>query len=79
MGRVRVEFVETNRFGVLDHTVTLPTSETFYNPMRVVPNGDGSEIVFTLIRPTGVDDADFEADVAAVTRDLAALKALLER
>jgi hypothetical protein len=32
----------------LDHDVTLPSGETLSNPMRVVPNGTGSEVVFTL-------------------------------
>jgi hypothetical protein len=50
MGRVKVTFVEKNRFGVLDHDVTLPSGLTVYNPMRVFPNNDGSEVVFTLYR-----------------------------
>lgn len=79
MGRVRVEFAPPNQFGVLDHTVTLATGESFYNPLRTFANGEGSEIVFTLFRRPGVDDAEFEADAAAVTRDLATLKGILER
>ena len=34
--------------GVLDHDVTLPSGETVHNPMRVIPDGDGCEVVFTL-------------------------------
>lgn len=79
MGRVRVEFAPPNQFGVLDHTVTLATGESFYNPLRTFANGEGSEIVFTLFRRPGVDDAEFEADAAAVARDLATLKGILER
>jgi hypothetical protein len=79
MGRVRVEFAPPNEFGVLDHTVTFPTGESFYNPLRTFANGEGSEIVFTLFRRPGVDDAEFESDAAAVARDLATLKGILER
>jgi hypothetical protein len=79
LGSARVEFAPPNEFGVLDHTVTLSTGESFYNPVRTFANGEGSEIVFTLFRQTDVDDEAFEADVAAVARDLATLKGILER
>jgi uncharacterized protein YndB with AHSA1/START domain len=32
MGRVKVKFAEKNRFGVLDHDVTLPSGVKVYNP-----------------------------------------------
>jgi hypothetical protein len=71
--------VERNQFGVLDHDVTVPTGETVHNPIRVIPNGDGSEIVFTLFRRAGVTAAEFDRDVRAVEKDLRTLKRLLER
>ena len=77
MGAVTIEFTPVNEFGILDHYVTLPTGETFANPLRVIANGDGSEVIFTLFRLPDVDDAAFEADAAAITTDLAALKAHL--
>jgi hypothetical protein len=77
-GPVRVRFVERNDFGVLDHHVTLPGGQVVYNPMRVVANGGGSEVTFTLFRPPGVADDAFEADAAWIARDLQGLKRLLE-
>jgi len=50
MGRMKVKIAEKNQFGVLDHDVTLPSGVKVYNPMRVFPNNDGSELVFTLYR-----------------------------
>src|SRR3982751_1781743 len=47
MGRVGLVFAPPNDSGVLDHTVTTATGDIFYNPMRVVPYGDGSEVVFS--------------------------------
>ena len=47
-GRVGFAFVQRNEHGVLDHYVTLPSGEVVYNPMRVIPDGDSSEVVFTL-------------------------------
>lgn len=79
---VDVEFAARNDFGVLDHVVTLPSGERFYNPMRVIPAAIGSpgcEVVFTLRRSAGVTDADFDADAAAVAADLATLGGLVER
>jgi hypothetical protein len=62
----------------MDHDVTLDSGITVHNPMRVVPNGEGSEFTFTLIRQPGMSDAQFAADAVAVEKDLQALKALLE-
>ena len=78
MGRVRFAFVERNDLGVLDHTVTLPSGEVFSNPMRVVPDGDGCEAVFTVRRAAGCTDEEFERDAEAVAGDLARLKRIVE-
>src|SRR4051812_28081613 len=78
MGEVKVRFVEANSLGVLDHDVTLPSGEVVNNPLRVVPNGRGSELTFTLFRRPGVSEAEFREDAAAIERDLRRLKALLE-
>src|SRR5262249_58139853 len=78
-GKVKVRFAERNPFGVMDHDVTLESGVTIHNPMRVVPNGEGSEFVFTLIRAPGASDAQFAEDQAAVETDLKTLKDLLER
>jgi len=79
MGRVVVAFAPPNDHGVLDHDVTLPDGTTVRNPLRVIPNGDGCDVVFTVQRRAGMSDAEFAADVAAVTADLATLRELLER
>lgn len=79
MGRVKVNFAEKNKFGILDHDVTLPSGEKVYNPMRVFPNNDGSELVFTLYRRPGMSDQMFAEDAKAVTKDLEKLKTLLEK
>ncbi|MFG1808782.1 SRPBCC family protein [Streptomyces sp. NPDC049040] len=78
MGRVTVAFTPHNALGVLDHDVTLPTGETVHNPVRVLRDGPGSEVVFTLRRRPDMTDADFERDAATVTADLDRLRQLLE-
>ncbi|WP_461006584.1 SRPBCC family protein [Streptomyces capparidis] len=78
MGRVVVAFGPRNELGVLDHDVTLPSGETVYNPVRVIAHDSGSEVVFTLRRRPGMNDADFRRDADMVTADLARLKELME-
>ena len=78
MGRVGLAFAPRNEFGVLDHDVTMPSGEVVYNPLRVIADGEGCEIVFTLRRREGMTDAEFAADARAVAADLARLKRLLE-
>jgi hypothetical protein len=78
MGRVTFTFAPHNDFGVLDHAVTLPSGETVYNPLRVIRDGDGCEVVFTLRQRPGMTDEEFERDADAVAKDLAALKRLVE-
>jgi uncharacterized protein YndB with AHSA1/START domain len=78
-GEVRVRFVERNTLGVMDHDVTLADGVTVHNPMRVVPNGEGSELVFTVMRRADMSAEEFARDTAAVEKDLRTLKDLLER
>jgi hypothetical protein len=78
MGRIKVKFADKNKFGVLDHDVTLSSGTKFYNPMRVFPNNDGSELIFTLYRQPDMSDQMFAEDADAVTRDMRKLKTLLE-
>ncbi|VXB25423.1 SRPBCC family protein [Plantibacter sp. T3] len=69
MGRVEVRFVERNRFGVLDHDVTLPSGTVVTNPVRVLAHPEGAEVVFT-VRQIELDDDAFARDVAMVEADL---------
>jgi hypothetical protein len=79
MGMVKIKFADKNKFGILDHDVTLPSGETFYNPMRVFPNKSGSELIFTLYQRTGMSDRDFRKDEEQIKADLEKLKALVEK
>jgi hypothetical protein len=78
MGRIVVTFVQRNEHGVLDHDVTLPSGETVHNPMRVIPDGSGCEVVFTLRRRPGMSEEDYVRDADAVSADLTTLKRVLE-
>jgi hypothetical protein len=77
-GRATVAFAPPNDLGVLDHEVTTPSGETVHVPMRVVADGDGSEVVFTVRRAPGMTDGELERDAGLVAADLARLKQVLE-
>jgi hypothetical protein len=78
MGAVLVRFVPVNEYGVLDHDVVLPDGTLSTNPLRVLADGDGSEVVFTARRRPGMTDAEWAADTDAIRADLQALKRVLE-
>lgn len=78
LGTVRGQFSPPNESGVIDHEVAMPDGMIVYNCLRVAPNGDGADVLFTLLRQPGMDDAAFEADARDVQRDLKTLRALME-
>ncbi len=77
-GSMTLRFVEDNPHGVLDHVVNPAPGVEVYVPMRVVPNGSGSEVIFTVFRAPEMTDEKFLEDVALVERDLGVLKGLVE-
>jgi len=77
-GPVKVRFAPRNDLGVLDHYVTVAPGVEIYIPMRVVPNGSGSELIFTLFRQPDMTDEKFREDADWVLRDLTRLKDIFE-
>lgn len=78
-GPMQIRFAEKNDLGVLDHYVTTAQGVEIYVPMRVVPNGSGSEVIFTLFKTPGISDKQFAEDAGMVEWDLKTLKNILER
>jgi hypothetical protein len=77
-GTTTVRFSAPNEYGVLDHYVLLPDGSEIYIPLRVIANGSGCDVQFTLFRVPGMTDEKFAADAQWVERDLGKLKALVE-
>jgi hypothetical protein len=78
-GPMNLRFAEDNDLGVLDHYVSPAPASEIYVPMRVLPNGPGSELLFTLFRLPGMSDEKFAEDAGMVMRDLETLKGMLDR
>lgn len=79
IGQLIFEMSPVNEFGVIDQLVTQPDGMRIKNTLRVIANGDGSEVVFTLLQPPDKTSAEFEKDAEAIQADLARLKQMLEQ
>ena len=78
-GTVEVAFVGPVELGILDHDVTLPHGEVVHNPLRVLRNDHGSEVVFTVFRRRGMTESAWHEDIAAIQADLLTLAELIGR
>jgi hypothetical protein len=78
-GILKVGFTARNQYGVLDHTVIRPSGGQVYVPMRLITNGSGCELLFTLFREPGATDKRYNDDANFVQRDLNRLKELMEK
>jgi hypothetical protein len=77
-GSMKVRLTEKNAFGVLDQYVTPAPGVEVYVPMRVLSNGTGCEVIFTLFRAPDMSDEKYAEDAKLVERDLRTLKSLME-
>lgn len=77
-GTLTASFTPENEYGILDHTVILTDGTKVENPMRILPNAEGCEIVFTLYKLPSMTSEKFKEDAAWVQKDLSELKILLE-
>ncbi len=77
-GPVKIRFARKNDVGILDHYVNPAPGVEVFVPMRVVPNGSGSEVIFTLFQLPNMSDEQYAEDIGLVERDLSSLKSIME-
>ena len=77
-GQNKVMLAERNNFGILDHYVKLTSGVKVYVPMRVVKNGDGSEVMLTVFQTPEMTDERYAEDIRTVEKDLNHLKTIIE-
>lgn len=75
-GEIKVDGVK--EFGILDHVWKDPQA-SWKVYCRVVPNGDGSTVAFTLFQPPVMNDPQFDHAMKEMDIELAKLKEILER
>ena len=78
-GRMAIRFAPRNNFGVLDYQVFPPGGNGGpVTPVRLIPNGEGCELILVWLQRPGVTDERFKSDAEWVASDLQRLKTLLE-
>jgi hypothetical protein len=78
-GRARMYVFSDNENGIID--LYLAPGDAPYGdplPVRVIPNGTGSDVLFTLARTPGQPHAAWEEGLASMRSELEKLKALME-
>ena len=77
MGKLTAKFTDKNPYGILDHYVIFSPENISYNPLRIIENGEGSELIFTLFQTEGMTPEKFEEDSNWIKKDLEELKGIL--
>jgi len=76
-GLSRLKFHENKTFGILDHQYV--DEESAWNvPMRVVSNGDFSEVMITLNKPDEITDEQFDQRIHEISEMVHTMKNILE-
>jgi len=76
-GPITISFCPRNRFGVLGREIAY-AGRVLPLPMRVVANGEGSEVTITLFLRHDDSEERIESELEWIRTDLMTLKALLE-
>ena len=76
-GKSKLKFNENRPFGILDHQYV--DEESVWDiPMRVVSNGDNSEILITLDKPDELSDEQFNNRVEEIGQLVDNMKQIIE-
>jgi hypothetical protein len=75
-GDLRMRVREARELGVVD--LTRPSDAATGARMRVLPNGDGSAFVFTIVFPPGTPGAAIAAQMETIEEELRTVRALAE-
>ena len=76
-GNAKLKFNENKSLGILDHLYI--DSESKWNvPMRVIPSGDESEVIITLIKPSELTDEQFNERMFEIEQVFANMKKIIE-
>jgi hypothetical protein len=64
---------------LLDSICIIASGEKQFIPYRVLPNGDGSELMMTNQQTASVSDADYKEQLGWMRTELQTIKSILER
>ena len=76
-GKSKVKFHQNKSLGILDHQYV--DEESSWNiPMRIIPNGDFSEVIIILKKPEELTDTQFDERVKKINNIATSMKKILE-
>lgn len=76
-GQSKLKFNENKSLGILDHQFI--DEESSWNvPMRVVSNGDVSEVIITLNKPDEITDEQFDQRMTEISDMFNSMKNIME-
>lgn len=76
-GKSRLKFNENKSLGILDHKF-IDEESSWDVPMRVVSNGDFSEVIITLNKPDEITDEQFDQRMDELNEMFDSMKNILE-
>ncbi|MFZ5876098.1 MAG: SRPBCC family protein [Nitrospirota bacterium] len=78
-GELTIRYAADSKSGVVDMYSSAAGGGEDAAYSRVIPNGDGSEYVFTFFQAPDTSDDDFARQGAGLRKELGVLKGLLEK
>ena len=76
-GKSKVKFHQNKSLGILDHQYV--DEESSWNiPMRIIPNGDFSEVIIILKKPEELTETQFDERVEKINNIATSMKKILE-
>ena len=76
-GKSKVKFNQNKSLGILDHQY-VDEESSWNTQMRVIPNGDFSEVVIILKKPKQLTDFQFDQRVSKINQVAISMKKILE-
>lgn len=76
-GNAKLKFNENKSLGILDH-MFIDKESKWDVPMRIVPSGDESEVIITLIKPDELTDEQFNERMIEIEQVFENMKKIIE-
>ncbi len=77
-GNANLKFMHNRTYGILDH-LYVDNESSWEVPMRVVSNGDESEVIITLVKPDVLTDVQFDERMKELEIIFENLKKIIEQ
>ena len=76
-GKSKVKFNQNRSLGILDHQY-VDEDSSWNIPMRIIPNGDFSEVIIILKKPEELTDTQFDERVEKINNIATSMKKILD-